>query len=174
MNKKANRGGKGSGDLSRRPAANAGTTKGKQSRTAPTPRKRTATRRPIRYRELGDWEAAARIDDGFETGRLDDIRTSLDLTVRELSVVLQMSPRTLNRRKSQDRLPPDESERVYRILKLIELATDVLGSEDDARDWMKEANFALAERTPLDLAKSEPGAAIVERLLEQIRHGVAV
>ena len=85
-----------------------------------------------------------------------------------------MSPRTLNRRKSQDRLPPDESERVYRILKLIELATDVLGSEDDARDWMKEANFALAERTPLDLAKSEPGAAIVERLLEQIRHGVAV
>ncbi len=130
--------------------------------------------RSARYATWDDWEAASRINDGLGTGLLDDVRTSLDLTVSELAALVQISPRTLNRRKTQKKLAPDESERVYRVLKLIELAADVFGTESDAREWMKEPNFALASKSPLDLARSEPGAAIVERLLLQIRYGVAV
>lgn len=146
--------------------------KPKRTRTKKPAAKRA--RHPASYTAWDDWEAAARINDGLRTGLLEDIRTSLDLTVGELAILVQISPRTLNRRKSQKKLSPDESERVYRILKLIELAADVFGTEADARDWMKEPNFALASKSPLDLARSEPGAAIVERLLLQVRYGVAV
>jgi putative toxin-antitoxin system antitoxin component (TIGR02293 family) len=85
-----------------------------------------------------------------------------------------ISPRTINRRKSEERLPPDESERIFRIGRLIEIAVSVIGSEEEARAWMKEENFALGGKTPLEMASTQPGAELVERVLHQIDHGITV
>ena len=129
-------------------------------------------RTPVIYR-WNEWEASERISEGLAVHWLTDVQDSLDLSAPELGRAVQISTRTLARRRNQKLLPPDESERVYRILRLVNLASEVLGSEDDARDWMKEPNTSLAGKTPLDVARTEPGAPIVTRLLEQIRHGIA-
>ncbi|MFT5516008.1 MAG: hypothetical protein ACI80V_002139 [Rhodothermales bacterium] len=39
---------------------------------------------------------------------------------------------------------------------------------------MKEANFALGEEVPLVLARTAPGAELVQRILHQIYHGITV
>lgn len=123
-----------------------------------------------------EWDlptAAHRVSEGLSTGSLDTVQLRLELSNKELADVVQISPRTLTRRKKEDTLPPDESERVYRINRLIEIAADVLGGQAEARDWMKEPNFALGDESPLSLAKTEPGAQLVERVLHQIQHGMS-
>jgi putative toxin-antitoxin system antitoxin component (TIGR02293 family) len=118
--------------------------------------------------------AARRISEGLPAKALDSVQLRLDLSNEDLAHVIRISPRTLTRRKKENRLPPDESERVYRIARLLEIAARVLGNKDDAREWMKEPNYALGEEAPLEMARTQPGAELVERLLSQIEHGITV
>ena len=122
-----------------------------------------------------DWDlatAARRVAEGLPTYTLEEVRSKLSLSKREFADVIQISERTLTRRTREDTLPPDESDRVYRFSRLIELAAHVLGSEKEAREWMKEENYALGDATPLELARTEPGAGLVEQLLGRIEHGL--
>jgi putative toxin-antitoxin system antitoxin component (TIGR02293 family) len=118
--------------------------------------------------------AAQRVAEGLPSASLYAVQGSLALSTSELSRLVLISPRTINRRKSEERLPPDESERVFRIGRLIEIAVSVVGSEEEARAWMKEENFALGGKTPLEMASTQPGAELVERVLHQIDHGITV
>ena len=118
--------------------------------------------------------AAQRVAEGLPTDALIVVQRRLDLSNRELAHVVLISPRTLTRRKKEERLPPDESERVYRVARLVEIAAEVLGSKEEARAWLKEPNFALGDQIPLEVARTEPGAELVERVLGQIEHGLTV
>ncbi|MDA1029154.1 MAG: DUF2384 domain-containing protein [Bacteroidetes bacterium] len=122
-----------------------------------------------------DWDlptAASRVAEGLPTQSLEDVRVVLDLSKREFADVIQISERTLTRRQKESVLPADESDRVFRFARLIEFATLVLGDESEAREWMKEPNYALGNSTPLQFAKTEPGAELVEQLLGRIDHGI--
>jgi len=118
--------------------------------------------------------AARHVSEGLPANTLETVRTKLSLSKREFANVIQISERTLSRRAKEDTLPLDESDRVYRFSRLIEFASNVLGGEDDAREWMKEENFALGNATPLEYARTEPGAELVEQLLGRIEHGIPV
>ena len=118
--------------------------------------------------------AAKRVAEGLPVTSLEEVRQVLDLSKREFADVIQISERTLTRRRKESVLPSDESDRVYRIARLVELATEVLGNEDDARQWMKESNVALGNQTPLEFSKSDPGAELVEQLLGRIDQGIPV
>ena len=84
-----------------------------------------------------------------------------------------LSDRTYARRKaSQAALSPEESDRVMRLYRLLGRTEAVLGSEDHARRWLSTPNRGLGGRSPLELAATETGAALVFDLLGQIEHGV--
>jgi putative toxin-antitoxin system antitoxin component (TIGR02293 family) len=116
--------------------------------------------------------AAARVSKGLPAGAIEAVQLRLGLSNHEMAQVVHISPRTLTRRRKEARLRPDESERVYRIGRLVDIAARVLGSEEDARSWFGEPNYALGEQKPLELARTEPGAILVERVLAQIEHGI--
>lgn len=118
--------------------------------------------------------AAARISNGLKTGILATIQARLQLSNRQLSDLLMISPRTLDRRKKESKLPPDESERGYRIARLTDRAYQIFEDDKKVADWFSEPNFSLGNQTPLDLAKTEPGARLVEQLLGRIKHGITV
>ncbi|TVQ16085.1 MAG: DUF2384 domain-containing protein [Balneolaceae bacterium] len=123
------------------------------------------------------WElttAAHRIAYGLPSAVLESIRDELELTLEELSTLVAIPVRTLARRKKERVLAADESERAYRIGRLIDIATGVLGDLEEARTWVKEPNFALGGETPLSYMNTEPGARLVERQLFQIAHGITV
>jgi putative toxin-antitoxin system antitoxin component (TIGR02293 family) len=123
------------------------------------------------------WElqdAASKISRGLFTDILVTIQNRLKITNLELAELLQISPRTLDRRRKEKTLPADESERSYRIARLTELAIQVFEDPEKVSAWFAQPNFALGNQKPLDLMKSEPGARLVERLLRQIDHGITV
>jgi putative toxin-antitoxin system antitoxin component (TIGR02293 family) len=118
--------------------------------------------------------AAEEVREGLPAASLLDLQERLDLSSARLGDVLSIAPRTLARRAGAARLPRDESERVYRLGRLASIAAEILGGMEAARQWFKEPNYALGDRTPLDMASTEPGAQLVERTLRHIEHGIPV
>jgi len=119
-------------------------------------------------------KAVANIQEGLASDILQTIQIRLDISRMELSTLLMISPRTLDRRRKEAVLPPDESERSYRIARLTDLAAEVFGSMEKASSWFKQKNYALSNKKPIDIVQTEPGARLVERTLRQIQHGITV
>jgi putative toxin-antitoxin system antitoxin component (TIGR02293 family) len=86
--------------------------------------------------------------------------------------IIAVSGRTWARRRSQNRLDPVESDRLYRLARLIARMEEVFGSREKARLWLNEPNRALNMQTPLDLLDTDEGARQVEDVLIRIEHGV--
>lgn len=119
-------------------------------------------------------ERLARIEAGFAAETVEQLRTRLDLSMAAMARLLGVSARTLGRRQEEGHLTAAESDRLYRYAQLFERAVAVLGSEQKARTWLKKEQWALGDRTPLEIARYEPGAREVEDLLGRIEHGIPV
>lgn len=79
--------------------------------------------------------------------------------------------RTLARRKIEERLSPDESEKLARLLRINEIAAEVFGKSNGHR-WLRTPNRAMNGHLPLELVRTEFGARIVETILGRIEHGL--
>ncbi len=97
---------------------------------------------------------------------------ALNLTIPLPSVDIAISERTLARRKSEARLRRDESDRVYRLARIVARTIDILGSRDKASRWLRKKNRALADQAPLELLDTDAGTRQVEAVLGRIEHGV--
>lgn len=100
------------------------------------------------------------------------------LSEEEMAQTVGMSRRTLSRRIQQargnatKRLSAVESDRLYRLARIVAKAADVFGDETTALDWLKEPLSALKGQTPLEAVKTEPGVQQVDLLLGRIEHGI--
>ena len=86
--------------------------------------------------------------------------------------IIAVSTRTWARRKAQNLLSPVESDRLYRLARIIARTEEVFGSREKARLWLKEPNRALHLQTPLSLLDTDEGTRRVEDVLIRIEHGV--
>jgi putative toxin-antitoxin system antitoxin component (TIGR02293 family) len=64
-----------------------------------------------------------------------------------------------------------ESDRIYRLARIVALAKYYIGDAESARRWLKRANRALAGATPLESMDTELGARTVEDVLGRIAYG---
>ncbi len=92
--------------------------------------------------------------------------------------------RTLQHRRSRkEALTLEESDRVFRLLRVLAATEAVMGSREQALTWLRQPNprldpasrgnlFAAGTRTPMQLLTTETGARIVEELLLQIDEGI--
>jgi putative toxin-antitoxin system antitoxin component (TIGR02293 family) len=80
---------------------------------------------------------------------------------------------TLARRKRQNRLTTEESERVERLARLWTFARDVWGDDEAARRFLNEPHPLLRGRRPLDVARTDVGAHTVEEILGRLKYGTA-
>lgn len=126
------------------------------------------------YLAWGLPKAASKISHGLSTDILSTLQRRLHLSNQALSELLMISPRTLDRRKKESTLPSDESERSYRIARLTDLAYQIFENMSKVSEWFEEPNYALGNKKPIELVKTEPGAKIVENVLGRIRHGITV
>jgi putative toxin-antitoxin system antitoxin component (TIGR02293 family) len=126
-----------------------------------------AVGRPLRTD--GDLRDAVR--EGFPPGVLDQVMRSAHLTLKELALNLDLSTRSLQRRRNGGRLAASESDRIYRLARIIALADGLLGDRDRAVRWLKHPNRALGGITPLAALDTEPGARSVENVLGRIAFG---
>jgi putative toxin-antitoxin system antitoxin component (TIGR02293 family) len=83
-------------------------------------------------------------------------------------------PRT--RRHRQDRKQPltlEESDKLVRLARIQALAEDVLHDADKANRWLRQPLGILGRVAPLEFARTEPGARVIEQILGKIRWGAA-
>ena len=117
-------------------------------------------------------ELIRRIQKGLPFSDLKALQTQIDVPLEQLAGKLSISRSTLQRRKTNGRLSPDESDKVMRFARLLEHATDVFGDIDKARAWLKHPQYGLGGAVPLDYAETEIGAREVDNLLGRIDYGV--
>jgi putative toxin-antitoxin system antitoxin component (TIGR02293 family) len=94
------------------------------------------------------------------------------LTLKELATSLDLSPRSVQRRRREGRLARHESDRLCRLARIIALAKQHLGDDETATRWLRRPKRALGGSTPLQLIDTELGARAVEAVLGQIGYGV--
>ena len=109
---------------------------------------------------------------GLPTARADALALALGVSTARIAGLLGVSTSTLARRRRAGRLGRSESERAYRIGRLVERAAEGFGSVDVGVEWLKRPNWALGGEVPLDYADTEPGALEVDRVIGRVEHGI--
>ena len=116
-----------------------------------------------------------RINEGLSWAAFDRFRTNLAVSADELAQLVQISKRTLSRRKERGRFEADESDRLVRLSRIFGRAVELHeGDAESARGWLGQKQPALGGARPLDLLRSEVGAREVETLIGRLEHGVFV
>lgn len=117
--------------------------------------------------DLKDW-----IREGLPFESLELVMERFGISREEISSALDLPARTLARRKQEQRLRRDESDRLFRLVRIASQAAEVLGGDGKASRWLHAPNRALGGRPPLELLDTDLGSRQVEEVLGRIEHGV--
>jgi len=117
----------------------------------------------------GDMREAIR--EGFPPAVVESLMRASGLTLKEVAGALDLSPRSLQRRRRSGRLARFESDRLYRLARTMAIAGDYLGDAERARRWLKRPNRALGGLAPVAAIDTELGARQVENILGRIAYG---
>lgn len=114
------------------------------------------------------------IREGLPVETFDSLKRILDLSDQHLASLLHFSPRTVGRRRQEGRFATDESDRIARLARLVDVALEAFNEkEDEVRTWFKSPHTLLDGETPLHYSDTELGARAVEDILNAMRHGFA-
>lgn len=111
------------------------------------------------------------IREGFPVAVVEELMQASGLTLKEIAESLDLSPRSLQRRRQTGRLARHESDRLYRLARIIAIAEQFLGDRQRALRWLKRPNRALGGASPIEVLDTEPGARQVEKVLGRIAYG---
>jgi putative toxin-antitoxin system antitoxin component (TIGR02293 family) len=110
---------------------------------------------------------------GFPYSVFTSLRDRTALSEDVLCESLRIAKRTAARRKKNAaRLKPAESELLLRLARVLATAADVLGSEENAIQWLTTGNRALGGAQPLGLLDTGLGFQEVMDVLRRIEYGV--
>ena len=91
-----------------------------------------------------------------------------------LEKAIGISLRTFQRRKDAPTKPlnQEQSGRTWKFAEILARATTVLGSQEDAEQWLERPAIGLDQRRPIDLLATPAGVQIVEDFLQRLEYGV--
>jgi putative toxin-antitoxin system antitoxin component (TIGR02293 family) len=121
---------------------------------------------------LPELELAEAVRAGLPVSYLDELLQQPGFTMREVDRLVIPRRTLVHRRERRQRLSPDESARLARVVRILYAAREMLGTAAKAERWLREPNRALGGSTPLAVAETEPGARAVEAVLGRIAHGI--
>jgi putative toxin-antitoxin system antitoxin component (TIGR02293 family) len=111
------------------------------------------------------------IREGFPPAVVKELMQASGLTLKELAGAVDLSPRSLQRRRRSGRLARYESDRLYRLARIVAIANEYLGDHARAMRWLKSPNRALGGLAPVAAIDTELGARQVENILGRIAYG---
>jgi putative toxin-antitoxin system antitoxin component (TIGR02293 family) len=91
-----------------------------------------------------------------------------------LEKAVGMSLRTWQRRKDAPTKPlsQEQSGRAWKFAEILSKATDVLGTQAEAEQWLERPAIGLDQRRPIDLLGTPAGVELVEDYLERLEYGI--
>jgi putative toxin-antitoxin system antitoxin component (TIGR02293 family) len=129
-------------------------------------------RKVLRRRISNLDELRRTVDAGLPYASLEALMLKYGLAREEAAALLRLPQRTIARRKKEQRLRADESDRLLRLARVVAQAAQTLGSEEKAVKWLRRPNRALGNQVPLEILDNDIGALQVEEVLGRIAHGV--
>jgi putative toxin-antitoxin system antitoxin component (TIGR02293 family) len=112
------------------------------------------------------------IRSGIDFSAVEKTRAAIKINDSPFSDLLGVSLSTLKRYRTHNtKLSVSASDRFYRLIRIFALASTVLGSADNATEWLREPQFAFDGQTPLELMKTEVGTKQVENFLIRAEYG---
>ncbi len=126
----------------------------------------------ITYKTENDLSLVERARKGISKKTLLNISETSGLSLKELSTLLPVSLRTIQRYKDDERLEPNISEKALLIAEVLGRGIDVISSVEMLQHWLHTTSIALGNRTPISLLDTSFGARMVTDLLGRIEHGV--
>ncbi len=140
------------------------------------PNRKYGSKRPVtlsrKQTNLAPAQVIHRVSKGLPFSELEHLRGEIDEPLESVARRLAISRSTLQRRKTERRLSPQESDRVMRFWRLTQQAAKVFGDMARARQWLKFPQRGLGGAVPLDYASTEVGAREIENLLGRIEYSV--
>ena len=109
---------------------------------------------------------------GLSAKIFDEVANCLQVPDIRLANIINIKKSTLIRRKREGRLSFEESQRLYRIVRLLNMAEKLFGSSEHARQWVNTSSRDFEGKSPLEYADNEIGAREVETVLDRIGDGV--
>lgn len=119
-----------------------------------------------------DWICLIR--KGFPTLALDAFGRNVNATNAELAQMLGISVRALAGRRRKKILSSYESERLFRVARVIARSEDVFDNLANGFAWLKDPNISLGQVTPVSLLDTEIGSELVTNVLGRIEYGIVV
>ena len=86
--------------------------------------------------------------------------------------MVRMTARTLQRKKPEEKISPESSERAILIGKLYFQGEEIFGDKKKFHRWMDKEILALGGKKPKDFLDTISGIRMVEDVLHRIEHGI--
>jgi putative toxin-antitoxin system antitoxin component (TIGR02293 family) len=117
-------------------------------------------------------DLAQRVREGLPFSALSAVVQQYEISRDVVCEILHLSRRNFLRRKQQHRLSPDESDRLYRLARVLAHANRVFEDPQESADWIQTPNTALGKQQPLTLLDTDIGVQQVDQVLGRIAHGI--
>jgi putative toxin-antitoxin system antitoxin component (TIGR02293 family) len=78
-----------------------------------------------------------------------------------------------HRKTRKEPLSTDESDRVVRLTRIQSLSENLFGDAAKAHRWLREPLGILDGKSPLEVARTDSGARLIEQVLAKIDWGAA-
>lgn len=117
-----------------------------------------------------DYIKAARI--GLPGKAIRVVSETLEIPMGEVYSLLHIPPRTAQRMVNSERLDVDASDHLLQMLKIYKRCLEVFQDSEKTIRWLKTANYALGDQTPLSLLDTTDGLELVTKSLIKIEYGV--
>lgn len=113
------------------------------------------------------------LEKGVDHKALKTLQKTLNVTDHEMGKLVGISQKTLSRWAVKGGLIPSAAaDRLYRVARILALAEEVLGNENDAITWLKGNNPFLGGKRPIEILDRDLGVKMVEEALYGIQHGM--
>lgn len=115
---------------------------------------------------------AERVREGLPFAALSAVVEQYGISRDVACEILHLSRRNFLRRKEQNRLSPGESDRIYRLARVLAHANRVFENPEESAGWIQTPNTALGKQQPLTLLDTDIGVQQVDQVLGRIEHGI--
>lgn len=120
-----------------------------------------------------DFDLIALSNEGLTKASLDALISHLGISKKSFSEnILDASVKTIERKKSTDKLDKRTSSHIIEITKVVEHAFEVFEDEEKVKRWLNLPNRALNNIKPIDLFYLPTGLGMVNDILGRIEHGI--
>jgi putative toxin-antitoxin system antitoxin component (TIGR02293 family) len=112
------------------------------------------------------------VREGISKKRVMSLAEKMGLSIHELSTILNLSERTIQRYEINHKLETSSSEKAMQLEYLYQRGIEVLDNESNLKDWLHTKVLALDGKKPIDFLDTIAGFQLVLYVLGRIEHGV--